>query len=411
LSHIRKEAIKRIINKLPVQKDFYIEVNSQQRNHDEERICGDVFLYKYINEEDRVIAVLSDGMGHGVKANILATLTATMALNFTREHKEVDRIAEIIMNTLPVCSERKISYSTFTIVDIESSGKANILEYDNPSTIILRSNQEFDPTWKKVVLDKGKNSGKVLRTCTFKPGKEDRIIFCSDGVSQSGMGSESFPFGWERDNIASYAASLVTGESSISAVSLAGKIVTMAHKNDAYKAKDDISCAVIYFREPRKLLICTGPPYEKEKDRELGVKVKNCTGKVILCGGTTADIVARELDRTIVDELIFEDPELPPESFLEGIDLVTEGILTLQKVNEILKTYNNSVRLGKGPADKIVRLIMESDEIHFIIGTRINIAHQDPTLPVDLEIRRTVVKRIARLLEDKWLKKVTFEYI
>ncbi|MCX6327070.1 MAG: SpoIIE family protein phosphatase [Bacteroidia bacterium] len=392
-------------------KNFFIEVNSQQRNHDGERISGDVFLYRYIKEEDRVIAVLSDGMGHGVKANILATLTATMALNFTQEHKEVDRIAEIIMNTLPVCSERKISYSTFTIIDIESSGRATILEYDNPSSVVLRGNQIFDPSWKKVVLEKGKHSGKVLKTCTFMPEKEDRIIFCSDGVSQSGMGSEPFPFGWERENIANYAASLVSGEASISAMMLAGKIVTMAHKNDNYKARDDISCATIYFREPRKLLICTGPPYEKEKDKELVIKIKGYKGKVILCGGTTADIVARELNRTIIDELIFEDPELPPESFLEGIDLVTEGILTLQKVNEILKTFNNSVRLGKGPADKIVRLVMESDEIHFVIGTRINIAHQDPNLPVELEIRRTVVKRIARLLEEKWLKKVTFEYI
>ena len=392
-------------------RDFYIEVNSQQRNHDGERICGDVFLYRYIKEEDRVIAVLSDGMGHGVKANILATLTSTMALNFTREHKEVDRIAEIIMNTLPVCSERKISYSTFTIVDIESSGRANVLEYDNPSTIILRGAEILDPSWKKVTLDKGKNAGKVLKYCSFIPAKEDRIIFCSDGVAQSGMGSEAFPFGWGRDEIASYASSLVHSESSISAIMLSGKIVTMAHKNDAYKAKDDISCATIYFREPRKLLICTGPPYEKEKDGDLALKVKEYTGKVILCGGTTADIVARELHKEVIDELVFEDPELPPESFIDGIDLVTEGILTLQKVNEILKSYNNSVRLGKGPADKIVKLIMDSDEIHFIIGTRINVAHQDPSLPVDLEIRRTVVKRIARLLEEKWLKNVSFEYI
>jgi hypothetical protein len=394
-----------------VGKNFYIEVNSQQRNYDGERISGDVFLYKYIKEEDRVITVLSDGMGHGVKANILATLTATMALNFAREHRDVDRIAEIIMNTLPVCSERKIAYSTFTIVDIESNGRTTILEYDNPSSIILRRNQVFDPSWKKVKLEKGKHAGKILRTCTFLPLKEDRIIVCSDGVSQSGMGSESLPFGWERDNVSDYAASLVTSENSISAIMLAGKIVTMAHKNDSYKARDDISCATIYFREPRKLLLCTGPPYEKEKDTELASRVKNFKGKVILCGGTTADIVARELDRTIVDELIFEDPELPPESFLQGIDLVTEGILTLQKVNEILKTYNNSVRPGKGPADKIVKMIMESDEIQFIVGTRINIAHQDPNLPVDLEIRRTVVKRIARLLEEKWLKKVSFEYI
>jgi hypothetical protein len=394
-----------------VNRNFFIEVNSQQRNHDGERICGDVFLYRYIKEEDRVIAVLSDGMGSGVKANILATLTATMAINFTREHKEVERIAEIIMNTLPVCSERKISYSTFTIIDIESGGRVTILEYDNPSIIYLRGNIVVEPDWKEVVLDKGKNAGKILKTCTLRPEKEDRIIFCSDGVAQSGMGSEAYPFGWERDNVANYAATLVSGESSISADMLAGKIVTIAHKNDGYRARDDISCAIIYFREPRKLLLCTGPPYEKEKDRELATRVAGYTGKVILCGGTTADIVARELNRTIIDELIFEDPELPPESFLEGIDLVTEGILTLQKVNEILKTYNNSVRLGKGPADKIVRLIMESDEIHFIIGTRINIAHQDPNLPVDLEIRRTVVKRIARLLEEKWLKNVSFEYI
>jgi hypothetical protein len=395
-----------------VDKDFFIEVNGQQKNHHDERICGDVFLYRYIKEEDRVIAVLSDGMGHGVKANILATLTATMALNFTREHKEVDRIAEIIMNTLPVCSERKISYSTFTIIDIEGgSGKTNILEYDNPGTIILRGNREFDPDWKKVVLQKGKHSGKIIKTCSFFPEKEDRIVICSDGVSQSGMGSEPFPFGWERDNIASYAASLVTSESSISAIMLSGKIVTMAHKNDNYKAMDDISCATIYFREPRKLLLITGPPYEKDKDAELAAKVNAYNGKVIISGGTTADIIARELKRKIVDELIFEDPDLPPESFVDGIDLVTEGILTLQKVSEILKNYNNSVKLGKGPADKIVRLLMESDEIHFIIGTRINIAHQDPTLPVDLEIRRTVIKRIARLLEEKWLKKITFEYI
>ncbi|NLV18797.1 MAG: SpoIIE family protein phosphatase [Bacteroidetes bacterium] len=394
-----------------MQKDFYIEVNSQQRNHYGERICGDVFLNKYIKEEDRIIAVLSDGMGHGVKANILATLTATMALNFTREHKEVDLIAEIIMNTLPVCSNRKIAYSTFTIADIESSGKVNILEYDNPLTIILRGSKLFDPQWKEIILEKGQHAGKILRSCTFIPEKEDRIIICSDGASQSGMGSDSFPFGWERDNIASYAATLVSGNPSLSASMLASKIVSMAYKNDHYKAKDDISCAVMYFREPRKLLLCTGPPYEKEKDRELAAKVKNYPGRVILCGGTTADIIARELNRKIVDNLIFEDPELPPESFLEGIDLVTEGILTLQKVNVILKTFNNSVKLGKGPADKIVRLLMESDEIHFIIGTRINIAHQDPTLPVELEIRRTVIKRIARLLEENWIKKISFEYI
>ncbi len=394
-----------------MERDFFIEVNSQQRNHYGERICGDVFLSVNVREENRIITVLSDGMGSGVKANILATLTSTMALNFTREHKEPDRIAEIIMNTLPVCSVRKISYATFSIVDIESDGRANILEYDNPRCIILRGNQPFEPDWKDVVLDNGRNAGKILHKCSFYPAKEDRIILLSDGVAQSGMGSNAWPLGWERDNVQQYAASLVTNEASISANSLAGKIVTMAYKYDNYEAKDDISCAILYFREPRKLLICSGPPYDEEKDKELAARVTGYNGKVILCGGTTADIVARELNRKIVDELVFEDPDLPPESFMEGIDLVTEGILTLQKVNELIKVFNNSVKLGKGPADKIVKMVMDSDEINFIVGTRINVAHQDPTLPVDLEIRRTVVKRIARILEDKWLKQVSIEYI
>lgn len=391
--------------------DFHIEINSNQRNHDGERICGDVFLYRHIKEEIRTITVLSDGMGHGVKANMLATLTSTMALNFTREHKEVEKIAEIIMNTLPVCSERKISYATFTIVDIESDGKVTILEYDNPQTLIFRGSTPFEPSWSKVILESGRNAGKSLQTCTFYPTKEDRIIMMSDGVAQSGMGSEQWPFGWERENVATYAGSLINGDPSISAAILSSKIVSFAYRNDDFKAKDDISCSVIYFREPRRLLICSGPPYEETKDSELAEKVRSFEGRVILSGGTTADIVARELKRRIIDTLEFADPDLPPESFMEGIDLVTEGILTLQKTHEILKTFSNSVKLGKGPADKVVKLMMESDEIHFITGTRINIAHQDPTLPIELEIRRTVVKRIARMLEEKWLKKVVIDYI
>ena len=96
---------------------------------------------------------------------------------------------------------------------------------------------------------------------------------------------------------------------------------------------------------------------------------------------------------------------------MPGVDLITEGILTLSKVNDILKNYNNQMRLGKGPADRIVRMLLDSDKINFLIGTKINIAHQDPNLPVELEIRRTVVKRIARLLEEKFLKEVEMKFI
>jgi hypothetical protein len=390
---------------------FYIEVDCIQKNQDGERICGDVFLSERIKSDERTIVVLSDGMGHGIKANMLATLTSTMALNFTKEHKDVNRIAEIIMNTLPVCSKRQISYSTFTIIDIEEDGKTTILEYDNPETFIIRNNKIFNPGWQSIILDSEKNSGKMIKSCTFYAQKEDRIIFCSDGITQSGLGSDKYPFGWGHDKLEDFTARLVNNNSQISANKLAGKIVNMAFQNDSYVAKDDTSCAAIYFREPRKLLLCTGPPYEEERDTKLAEAVKNFEGKKILCGATTADIISRELKLDIEDSFEFTDPDLPPVAYMDGIDLVTEGILTLSKVSEILKVYNNNYMLGKGPADQIVKLIKDSDEIQFIIGTRVNIAHQDPNLPVELEIRRTVVRRIAETLEKKFLKEVSLKFI
>jgi hypothetical protein len=390
---------------------FHIEVNCQQKNHDGERICGDVFISRKMKEENRIIVVLSDGMGHGVKANVLATLTATMAVNFTDEHKDVRKIAEIIMNTLPVCSERKISYSTFTIIDIDADGEVSILEYDNPQCIILRGTEVFTPERTCVYLNTVKNANKELLTCKFKPQKEDRIIFGSDGITQSGLGSGKYLFGWGRDHFQEFAHDLVKNDRYISAQRLAAKVVNMAHINDNYQSKDDTSCAVIYFREPRSLLICTGPPYDETKDTEYGNIVRNFNGSKILCGATTSDIISRETGKEIKDSFEFTDPDLPPVSYMEGVDLITEGILTLSKVAEMLRTYSNQTKLGKGPADLIVKYLLKSDKIQFLVGTRINIAHQDPSLPVELEIRRTVVRRIARLLEENFLKEVNMDFI
>ena len=390
---------------------FHIEVSCQQKSFEGERICGDVFLSSRIKEENRVVAVLSDGMGHGVKANVLATLTATMALNFTKEHKEIERTAEIIMNTLPVCSDRHISYATFTIVDIEIDGMVHIMEYDNPHCIIIRGQHLFTPNWKTITLQSELNKHKRLSTCNFYPLKEDRIVFWSDGIAQSGMGTEKYPFGWGVDLMAAFAELQVNNDAEISAPKLAAKVVNMAHINDFYSSKDDTSCVVIYLRDPRRLLICTGPPFNEENDKQLGEIIQAFQGCKIICGATTGDIIARQLGEKITDSYIFVDPELPPIAYMPGIDLITEGILTLGKVNEILKNLNNNTRLGKGPADQIVKFLLESDEITMIIGTKINAAHQDPNLPIELEIRRTVVKRIARLLEEKFLKEVNLTYL
>lgn len=392
-------------------EDFFVEVDYQQKPYEGQRICGDIFLSSKVKEENRIVVVLSDGMGHGIKASVLATLTATMALNFTKEHKEPERTAEIIMKTLPECSERKMNYSTFTIIDVEQSNKVTLLEYENPECILIRDRKIFKPEQRSIVLSSENNCGKKIRVYSFAPLKGDRIIFYTDGVTQSGLGTPRFPFGWGVDNVGRFAIDMVKQYPQISARNLAAKILNMAFRNDGFQSKDDTTCGIIYFREPRELLICTGPPYNKEDDTVLAAEVKEFKGKKIVMGATTGDIVSRELNLKIEDVFKFEDPDLPPINVMEGIDLFTEGILTLNKVEKILKAYNPNTKLGRGPADEIVKLILESDAIKIIIGTRINIAHQDPHLPVELEIRRTVVNRIAQLLEEKLLKKVVVSYI
>ncbi len=390
--------------------NFYIEVYCHQKNYEGQRISGDVFLSRKIPEENRIIAILSDGMGHGVKANVLATLTSTLALNFTKEHKETNIIAETVMKALPVCSDRKLSYSTFTIVDIEFDGTTQIIEYGNPQCVIFRETKVFEPEWQCVLLT-GINAGKEITTCRFKSQKEDRIIFFTDGVSQSGTGSVKYPTGWERSRVIEYIGKMISKNLSISAKALSSKLVNIAYQNDDYSSKDDTSCANIYLRDPRPLLLCSGPPVEPVNDHEMAEILNNFKGVRIICGATTSDIISHQLNIPVKPGNPIESSDLPPISYMEGIELVTEGILTLSRVDELLKTHNKSDGWGKGPADQIVRLILESDEIFLLIGMRINQAHHVPGLSLELEVRPTVSRRILRTLEEKFLKVVHLKYM
>ncbi|RUT79109.1 SpoIIE family protein phosphatase [Ancylomarina longa] len=391
--------------------DFYLEVECLQQNQHGQSICGDVFMSRKIKEEGRTILVLSDGLGSGVKANVLGTLTASMILNYMKVNKDIRKAAEVIMNTLPVCSKRKASYSTFTIVDVECDGETRIIRYDNPDCLILRGLDTITPDYEELLLDGDSNKDKVLYSYRFKAQKEDRIVFCSDGVTNSGMGSRRWPFGWGLENLKPFVIGLIRKHVFLSARDLGSKVVERACANYGNDPKDDTSCAVLYYREPRNLIICTGPPYEKSKDAKLVRQLNEFKGTKIVCGGTTAGIVSRELQKPISVDLQITDNELPPLSHIEGIDLVTEGILTLGKVYRLLINHKQGMALGHGPADCIVRLLIDSDKIFLINGTRINVAHQDPNLPVELEIRRTVVKNIVALLEEKFLKEVDLSYI
>lgn len=391
---------------------IYTEIDYSQNNKWGYPICGDVILSKRFEQEGRLLTILSDGLGSGVKANVLSTLTASMAVNFSLEHEKVKEIAENIMNTLPVCSVRKISYSTFTIIDIDCDGETRILEYDNPGSLVIRNGRVFEPECEILRLKSSRNLGKKLRFKKFKALKEDRLIFCSDGIYQSGIGSEEIPFGWGEDSVKKFVTSVIGNDPSVSAGKLSKMILKESEINDSYKPQDDSSCGVIYFRNPRKMLIATGPPFDKNKDAALTERILNFKGKKVVCGGTTAQIISRESRREIEISLKSVDPEIPPSSSMEGIDLITEGILTLGKLSKVLESRDGLYSENRGgPVSEILSIIAESDLIDIIVGTRINNAHQDPTLPVELEIRRNVIKRIKRVLEKRYLKRVNLFFI
>jgi len=388
----------------------FLEINYYQEHKYNQLVAGDAFISHKVNDENRIISVLSDGLGSGIKACVLATLTSSMAKNFIAQNVDVKKTAEIIMKTLPVCKTRRISYSTFTIVDIEEQHDVNIIEYGNPRFLLVRGNrvEENENIIHQKILGEYKNDS--LNYYTFKLRQNDRIVYFSDGITQSGMGTKNFPFGWTRDGVIEYVESQLRENPFISAADLSRNIVLHSKTNDSYKCKDDTTCGVIYSRNPRRTLIVTGPPYDKAKDAIMAQEVASFDGKKIICGGTTAKIISRELEREVKVSIVDLDPNVPPFSMMDGVDLITEGIITIANVRSLLQQDKISSRQTNA-AEKVVSQLLNSDIIEFIVGTKINEVHQDPNIPGDLAIRKTIVKEIVKILEDKYLKRVNVKFI
>ena len=361
---------------------LFIDIGSCQRQKDGEDCFGDTIYSKKIPEERRVISILSDGLGSGVKANILSSMTTRMAMKFMEDNTDLLRSSEIMMDALPICQIRKISYATFTIVDSELEGKTRIFEMDNPRYIFIRNHRllaikgrEFSsPKWKERTIS--------VSQITTQP--EDRIILMSDGVTQAGLGNKRYPLGWGRQGCIDFVLKEIEKDPYMSSQTLAQKIVEEAlTKEIDHKAGDDI--------------------------REFAELVSDYDGKVAICGGTTANIIERELClKCEIDKTSF-DTQIPMASTMEGVDLVTEGILTLTDAYRMLKEGID--RKPNVASVRLVNLLLGSDRIDFVVGTKINVAHQDPSLPMELEIRRNIVKKIFRLLQSQYLKEISVRYL
>jgi hypothetical protein len=390
----------------------HIDVDSAQQAKHGQFVSGDVFLSQRLRQEGRVITVLSDGLGSGVKASVLANLTATMALKYTASFVDVRQSARTIMDTLPICEVRKISYSTFTIVDMDAEGHTRVIEHGNPPFLLLRGARELSVDKASLTLDKWKD--RVISYCEFQVQLGDRIVCFSDGVSQSGLGQKGMPLGWRQENVVRYVASQVHRDPEMSSLRLAGDLVARSLSNDGGLAKDDITCACLTFRRPRRLLVLTGPPVDRARDSELAQAVQSYPGRKVICGGTTASLVARELSLPVAMDLSHLDPDVPPASRMKGVDLITEGTITLAKVAEALEAGaagNGRRKPCPHPIRALIDLMLESDIVEFIVGTRINEAHQDPNVPVELDLRRNIVRRILALLEGKYLKRGTVRFV
>jgi len=390
--------------------ESFIDVDFCQQAKHGQGVVGDVFLSHKIKEEGRIITVLSDGLGSGVKASVLANLTATMALRYTSAFVDVRQSARTIMDTLPVCEQRKISYSTFTIVDLNEDGRTRVIEHGNPPLVLLRNQMPVPLEHASITLEKWKD--RIIRFSEFDAQLDDRIVYFSDGVSQSGLGQPGLPFGWGQAQAIDFLCREIGGKNEISARELSRRLVSQALANDGQLAKDDITCGVVYYRRPRRLLVVTGPPFDRNRDSELAERVLAFKGRKVICGGTTAGIISRLLNRAVRMPLGQLTPDVPPSAEMDGIDLVTEGTVTLANVAKTLETgFGNNGDAHKTPAQELAALMLESDIVEFLVGTRINEAHQDPNVPVELDLRRNIIRKIASLLETQYLKESKLQFL
>ena len=388
---------------------YFIDVANFSVNKHGEELCGD--NVEHIKTHDGTITVLSDGLGSGVKANILATLTSKIAITMLKQGATIEETIDTITNTLPECNVRKLAYSTFTIIKVENNGSVYMVEYDNPSVFFYRNGETY-PIEK---VEKQINN-KIIYESRFQMLENDVLTIVSDGVVHAGIG-EKLNLGWQWEHVNEYLSELIKLETS--AEKIAGNLMGVCENLYANAPGDDTTVITIKIRENQYVDLFTGPPEDKKNDKILLENIKLAKGKVILCGGTTANLVSKAFDTPIEIDLVNYNSEVPPMGYMEGVELVTEGLLTLNKTKDIIADYHEQKKQGMIPAPiegkdgastlaKI--LIEESTHIHLWVGKAINPAHQNPNFPGTFNLKIKAMKEIKKCLENIG-KNVEIDYL
>lgn len=386
-----------------------VDVAYKSLNKFTEILCGD--KVELLSTADSNIMILADGMGSGVKANILATLTSKILGTMYLNGATLEQIVETIVDTLPVCQVRKVAYSTFSILQVFHNGDAYLVEFDNPGCIFIRDGklQEIPQNYR-VIKDKKINEYR------FQVQKGDSLILMSDGTIHAGVG-KLLNFGWTWKEIAEYAVK--QSKVTISAARLASSISRACDELYMFRPGDDTTVAVMRIIDRKMVHLMTGPARKKEDDSRMVREFMSGDAKTIVCGGTSATIVSRELNKPLRPTLDYYDPEIPPIAYIDGVDLVTEGVLTLNRVLTLLKRYVNNdnisedffLELDKPNGASMVAkvLIEECTDVSLYVGKAINAAYQNPNLPFDLGIRQNLVEQLKHTMEEMG-KKVQVVY-
>lgn len=367
-------------------------------NHEGEQLCGDHVDIVEQNEDSTVI-VLADGLGSGVKASILSTLTSKIISTMMAEGLSLEECVSTIAATLPICSVRGVAYSTFTIIHLINNETAELIQYDNPHVILLRNGKNFDYPKNELSIN-----GKQIYKSVIDLQENDIFIAMSDGCPHAGIGI-AYNFGWRRDDIISFMEMIA--DLGYTAKTLSTMLIDECNKQYGYHPGDDATACVVRVRKREPMNLLFGPPRNRDDcDRMMSLFFSK-EGKHIVCGGTTSSIAAKYLGKPVKATLNFEQSDVPPIAEIEGVDLVTEGVITINKVIEYAKDALNSNELydqwsiKQDGASRICRLLFEeATDINFYVGRAVNPAHQNPDLPINFNIKMNLVEELSNCLKQ-----------
>lgn len=370
-------------------KSFAVDITTRQFSKNGEDTCGDAV--KVSHTPDSTIIVMSDGLGSGVKANVLATMTVELASGLFQGDLSLQEIVETLIATLPVCKWRNIAYSTFSIVRIYDTGHVTVAEYDSPTLLHLRggSRPASIVSTERIIMEK------PIRESYFRLSPNDAIMLYSDGIVYAGVG-EGLAMGWQEDGIIEYVSEVAPalgGDSEKIANSVADTAMGFWHDRPG----DDGTVLCAKYRRAQHAAVMTGPPMDRALVPRMIRDFLASKGKKIACGGTTSHILADHLGQELVPDERYIDTDLPPIAKLQGLDLVTEGILTLSRATEYLTKGRPEGRVDA--ATELLDQLAPADGVTFLIGTARNPAHQNTGLPDSIFLRRTVVENLATQLE------------